>query len=96
VDRRVVVTLAAKSRLPAILRFTSLCRGRRARVLWEINDVWRCVASYVDKILKGASPAELLVEQPTKFELVINLRTAKSLGLVIPESIVLHADEVIE
>jgi putative ABC transport system substrate-binding protein len=92
-----LVGLAAKYRLPTMYEHSDFVRaGGLVSYGPSIADLFRRAATYVDKILKGARPGDLPVEQPTRFELFINLKTAKSLGLTIPESFLLRADEVIE
>ena len=92
-----IVDLAAKHRLPAIYGFGEFARaGGLMAYGSSIPDVYRRLATYVDKILKGRKPADLPVEQPTKFELVINTTTAKALGLAFPQSILLQATEAVE
>ena len=94
---RRLVDLVAKSRLPAIYPSrTAVEAGGLMSYGPNISDQFRRAATYVDKILKGAKPADLPVEQPTKFELVVNLKTAKTLGLAIPPSVLLRADDVID
>lgn len=96
-NARRVVELAAKSRLPAIYELREYVEaGGLISYGPDINDIWRRSAVFVDKIFKGAKPAEIPVEQPTKFELVVNLKTAKDLGLTIPQTVLLRADHVIE
>jgi putative ABC transport system substrate-binding protein len=92
-----VVALAAKQRLPALYFFHQFPdAGGLMSYGSNVNDIHRRSAAFVDKILKGAKPADLPIEQPTKFELVINLKTAKALGLTIPPSLLARADQVIE
>jgi putative ABC transport system substrate-binding protein len=96
-QRAQITALAAKSRLPAVygLREEAEAGGLIAYGA-SVPQLFRRAAIYVDKILKGAKPADLPVEQPTKFELVINMKTAKRLGLTVPQSLLLQADLVIE
>jgi len=92
-----VVNLALKARLPAIYTTSRyVLDGGLMSYAEEANVTWRDAASYVDRILKGARPADLPVVQPTKFELLINLKTAKQIGVTIPESVLQRADGVIE
>lgn len=95
--RAEVVGLAAQRRVPAMYNFRQFPdSGGLMSYGANVNDIQRRSAGFVDKILKGAKPADLPIEQPTKFELIINLKTAKALGLTIPPSLLLRADQVIE
>jgi putative tryptophan/tyrosine transport system substrate-binding protein len=91
-----VTALAANHHLPAIYLFRQFANGGLISYGPDIADLFRRAGGYVDKILKGTKPADLPVEQPTKFELVINMKTAKELGLTVPPSLLVRADEVIE
>ena len=91
------VALAEKHRLPAMFNAReSVELGGLIGYGASIPDLIRRAAAYVDKILKGAKPADLPIEQPTQFELLINLKTAKTLGITIPQSLLLRADELIQ
>jgi putative tryptophan/tyrosine transport system substrate-binding protein len=96
-EHRRIVDLATKYRLPAIYAFReAVDSGGLMSYGTNIPDLLRLAATFVDKILKGAKPADLPVEQPTKFEFVINLKTAKALGLMIPSAVLARADELIQ
>jgi putative ABC transport system substrate-binding protein len=97
VHRAPIILTAARNNVPAV--YTQSAFARDGGVLSygvDLVDLYRRAASYVDRILRGAKPEELPIQLPTKFEMVVNLKTAKALGLTVPQSILLTADEVIE
>ena len=97
IDRKQIIELAAKHRLPAIYEWPE--QGEDGGLMaygTSLIGLSRRAATYIDRIFKGAVPGDLPIEQPTKFDLVINLKTAKALGLTIPPSLLQRADQVIE
>jgi putative tryptophan/tyrosine transport system substrate-binding protein len=96
-ERRLIAALAAKARLPAMYAWKeAVDEGGLMAYGASVPDIFRRAAVYVDKILKGAKPADLPVEQPTKFEFIINLKAAKQIGLTIPPNVLARADKVIK
>ena len=96
-ERRRIVELAGRTRVPAVYFDRTFAEaGGLLSYGTDLFALYRSASTYVDKILRGAKPADLPVQQPTQFELVINLKTAKTLGLMIPPPILLRADRVIE
>ena len=92
-----ILEFAAMQRIPAIYHWREFVdAGGLAYYGASIQEMYRLAATYVDKILKGAKPGDLPVEQPTKFDFVINLKTAKALGLTVPPSVLVRADQIIE
>jgi putative ABC transport system substrate-binding protein len=95
--RHLIVDLATRHRLPSISIYSDIAKlGGLMAYGGSVEEDFRHAATYVDKILKGAKPAELPIEQSTTFKLVINLKTAKALGLTIPPAVLARADEVIQ
>ena len=96
-NRQSIIDFATSQRAPVIAAWPIFARsGALCSYGPRLSESYRRLADYVDRILKGAKPADLPIEQPTKFETVINQRTAKALGLTFPQSLLLRADEVIE
>jgi putative tryptophan/tyrosine transport system substrate-binding protein len=95
--REVVITTTARLRLPTVYPYSHFAEnGGLISYGFDVRDMFRRAAAYVDRILRGARPADLAAQEPTKFELVVNLNTAKALGLTIPPTLLARADEVIE
>ena len=95
--RAPIISAAARNKVPAVYNTSSFARdGGLLTYGPDPVDFYRRAASYVDRILRGARPGDLPVQFPTKYELVLNLKAAKALGLTVPQSILLRADEVIE
>jgi putative ABC transport system substrate-binding protein len=97
IHRDELVGLAARHRLPAMYPYRIFVRaGGLSCYTPDIIDQYRRAATYVDRILKGENPGEMAIQAPTKFELVLNLKTAKALGIAVPPSVLSRADEVVE
>jgi putative ABC transport system substrate-binding protein len=94
--RDLLIALAARNRLPAIYAYIQASMGGLMTYTVDTRDLMHRAAGYIDRILKGEKPAELAVQQPARFNLVINLKTAKALGLTVPQTLLVAADEVIE
>ena len=97
VRRAMIISAAARTNVPAVYPHSAYPRdGGLLSYGLDVVDLFRRASSYVDRILRGEKPSELPVQLPTKYQMVVNLKTAKALGLAVPPSIMLRADEVIE
>ena len=95
--RAPIISAASRNNVPAVYNLSVFARdGGLLSYGPDVVDLWRRAATYVDRILRGEKPAELPVQLPTKFEMAVNLKTAKALGLAVPPSILLRADEVFD